>query len=316
MVDKVVVPEYVTSDTPPPNWSAPAGPIEVIGEKSAVEAVVAEIENKISEMKNAGYDFADVSVGAFKAQIFTRNKAQLIHEVLQESGSTVIGPPKHIVPAAKVFIFGPSGNKRQAVVSVYEKADKFYVKAIDLCKPFRDAKIGAKAHARNVVLHVFRKPTIRAIEKECDVEIEWPANNLLDDLNAACYVSIIGKSEEAIRSATGRLVEFLQAYNPGRFEYIDVEPLHHKHIRGKDTKGTEKIGAAHSVELIFPKDTDEPQIVLVYEGDSKDEEEIRKALQDTRTQISDVVSKQAGIISKTISVSKEYVHPFTFICIF
>ncbi|TGZ79534.1 hypothetical protein EX30DRAFT_321075 [Ascodesmis nigricans] len=308
MVDKVIVPEYITSGTPPPNYAPPSGPIEVHGEKNAVELVVKEIHDKIAEIERAGYTHSTAGLGQSdrnKIRLFTRNKGKLIQQVLQETGSTVITPPSN-VQAERLIIFGPLDAKRKAIANVYEKMDQVRVNALELCRPFATAAIGAKPHARNVVRHTRRKPAIRAIESECNVDIEWPPSSVLNDPTGSCVVHIIAASDEALLSAKNRFIEFVGAYaSYERFDYVDVDPLHHKHVRGKDTKNTEKIGAAHSVELLFPEESDDEQIVLIYEGASKDKEEMKQALEATKAQIAEVVKSQANIVTVTLDVVKE-----------
>ncbi|KAI5778188.1 hypothetical protein EDC01DRAFT_377807 [Geopyxis carbonaria] len=304
-VDKVIVPDYFFTSTPPPTFSSASGPIQVIGEKKAVEAVVAEIECLINEIRAAKYTFTPVEVGTFYTQLFTMHKGRMIHEIREETGCTVIAPPPG-VPVPKVYIYGPVERRGEASNAVYRKIDNYKVATLDVSKPFSNAPMGAKVHARNIVRHLRRRNEIHAVEKECDIGLTFPSDEALNDLSKPCNVSIIGKSLENVNKAKAQIISIFGSYKPERFAYHDVEPLHHKHIIGKDGKGAKKISVQTSVELLFPEDPEEQQIVLIYEGSAEDPNQISAALEETKIQISEVLKGQAVIHTKVLPIAKEF----------
>jgi hypothetical protein len=301
-VDQVIVPGFFSTKTPPPNFSEPSGPIQVIGEKSAVEEVVAEIKEKIASLEAANYPFRGAELGPFQSQLFSRNNAQMIKEVFDETGCAVIVPPSNI---HKVYVIGPPSRIAEGMNAVFQKAEAYTIITLDLCKAFSSAPGGAKAHAINVVRHARNTAAVENIENDCEVDIVYPTTEVLHDLNKPCHISIVGKSREQVDVAVQRVKEILGGYTPNRFSEIEVEPLHFKHIIGKDGKGPKKIAASTSVELLFPEDPEDDRIVLIYEGQSKDVAEISEALEKAKEEINDLVKGQAEIVKKVLEITKE-----------
>ncbi|KAA8892775.1 hypothetical protein FN846DRAFT_626516 [Sphaerosporella brunnea] len=300
-VDRVIVPDYYSTKTPPPNFSEPSGPIQVIGEKSAVEEVVAQIREKIITLEAANYPSRGAELGAFQPQLFSRNNAQMVKEVFNETGCAVIVPPSTV---NKVYVIGPPSRIVEGMNAVFQKAEAYKIIILDLCKAFANAPRGAKAHAIDVVRHARKVAAVKRVEKDCDVSISFPGEDL-HDLKKPCYVSIVGESKEQVDTAVQRVKEILGAYTPNRFSEIEVEPLHFKHIYGKDGKGPKKIAAATSVELLFPEDPEDDRIALVYEGQSKEVAEIEEALEKAKEEIKELIKDQAQIVKKVLEITKE-----------
>jgi hypothetical protein len=301
-VDRVIVPDFYSTSTPPPSFSEPSGPIQVIGEKSAVEEVVAQIKEKIIVLEAAGYPFRGAELGAFQPQLFVRNNGQMVKEVFNETGCAVIVPPPNV---QKVYVLGPPSRIAEGMNAVFQKAESYKIVTLDLCKAFANAPNGAKAHAIDVVRHARNTAALKTIEKECEADIAFPTTEILHDLNRPCHISIVGKSKEQVDAAVQRVKEVLGGYTPNRFSEIEVEPLHFKHIHGKDGKGPKKIAAATSVELLFPEDPEDDRIALVYEGQSKEAAEITEALEKAKEEINELVKDQAQIVKKVLEITKE-----------
>ncbi|KAF8538636.1 hypothetical protein BDD12DRAFT_884670 [Trichophaea hybrida] len=265
----------------------PEDPIQVIGEKSAVEEVVGQIKAKISTLEASNYPIRGIDI---------------INEVLAETGCATVIPPDGI---NKVYIVGPSARIPEAINSISQKLEENKIFTLDLCKAFANAPNGAKAHAIDVVRHARTTPAVKNIEKECDIEITYPSPKILYNPNKTCPISIIGRSKEYVDAATQRVKEIFGGYTPNRVAHIQVEPLHFKHIAGKDGKGPKKIAASTSVELLFPEDPEDDQIALIYEGQSTDSTEISEALEKAKGEISELVKGQAEIFKKVLEVPQE-----------
>jgi len=304
MVDKVIVPDFFTTSSPPPSFSDPSGPIQIIGEKSAVEEVVGQIKTKINTLEASNYPIHGIDVGPFRVQIFTKDNNQIINEVFVETGCATIIPPDGI---NKVYIIGPSARIPEAMNAISQKLEENKILTLDLCKAFANAPNGAMAHAIDVVRHARETTAVKDIEKECDVDLTYPSPEVLHSLHKSCFISIIGKSKEYVEAATKRVKEIFGGYTPNRVAHIQVEPLHFKYITGKDGKGSKKIAASTSVELLFPEDPEDDQIALIYEGQSTDATDISEALEKAKGEINELVKGQAEIIKKVLDVLQELV---------
>jgi len=302
LVDRVIVPDFFHTSSPAPNFSEPSGPIQVIGEKSAVEQVVAQIKQTISSLEAEEYPIRGTDIGVSQPQLLIRNNYQIIREVFAETGCAVVIPPPHV---AKAYIVGPSSNVADGLSAVLRKLEAYVTVTLDLCNPFKKAPNGAKIHAIDVVRHVQKTSQDKKIESDCDVHIAYPAHETFYDLTKPCHITIIGKNKDQTAAATQAVKMVFGAYTPNRISEIEVEPLYFKHILGKDGKGPKKIASATSVELLFPQDLEDDRIALVYEGPSTDEVEISEALEKAKEEIREIVKGQVEIVKKVLDIPQE-----------
>lgn len=302
-VDKVSVPDYFFTEKSQP-FSPPSGPIVISGEKVAVQEVRAAIEKMVEEFKNAGFMHIMVPVVASKHRFFTSNKGRLIHEVLAETGCTVILPSSG--KADSVIVYGPTAKIGAGFSVTNAKAEAYQYIGIDVCKAHPKAPGGAKLQARDITRYLKQKRELQDVEREFDVEITLPTTQELYDPNTPCVVGIIGQSLENVKEAQLRIQALYSQYHPGKVVRLDVEPLHHRHIVGKDGRGTKTIIEKRPVELLFPENPEEAEIVFVYDGESQELEEVRKILDEAKDLVLAFSQGQVSIIQKTMDVTKEY----------
>lgn len=297
------MPDYFYTEKSQP-FSPPLGPIEISGEKAAVQEVRADIEKMVEEFKNASFMHIMVPVSASKHRFFTSNKGRLIHEVFEETGCTVIFPASGKVDSA--IVYGPTAKIGAGFSVTNAKAEAYQFFSIDVCKAHPKALGGAKLHARDITRYLKQKQEIHDVEREYDVEITLPTVEDLYDLSKPCLVTIIGQSLEKVKEARLKIQNLYTQYSPGRVARLSVEPLHHRHIVGKDGRGAKKIVEKRPVELLFPEDPEESEIVFVYEGESQEPEEVLKTLEEAKELVATFSQSQVAIIQKTIDVPKEY----------
>lgn len=305
-VDKVSVPDYFFTDKSQP-FSPPSGPIIISGEKVAVQEVRAAIEKMVEEFKNAAFMHVMVPVAASKHRFFTSNKGRLIHEVLAETGCTVILPSSGKVDSA--IVYGPTAKIGAGFSVTNTKAEAYQAVVIDICKAYPKALGGAKLQARDITRYLKQRREFQGVEREFDVEITLPTIQELYDPNTPCAVGIIGQSLDRVKEAQLKIQALYSQYHPGKVVRLDVEPLHHRHIVGKDGRGAKKIIEKRPVELLFPENQEEEEIVFVYEGESQELEEVRRILDEAKGLVLEFSQGQVSIIQKTMDVAKEYGTP-------
>lgn len=271
----------------------------------AVQEVRAAIEKMVEEFKNAGFMHIMVPVAASKHRFFTSNKGRLIHEVLAETGCTVILPSSGKIDSA--IVYGPTAKIGAGFSVTNSKAETYQSVVIDICKAYPKAPGGAKLQARDITRYLKQKREIQGVERDFEVEITLPTTQELYDPDTPCFVGIIGQSLEKVKEAKLRIQTLYSQYNPGKISRLDVEPLHHRHIIGKDGRGAKKLIEKRPVELLFPESQEESEIVFVYEGESQEPEEVRKVLDEAKDLVLAFSQGQVSIIQKTMDVAKEYV---------
>lgn len=297
------MPDYFYTEKSQP-FSPPSGPIVISGEKVAVQEVRAEIEKMVEELKAASFIHIMVPVAASKHKFFTSNGGRLIHEVLEETGCTVILPANGKVDSA--IVYGPTAKVGAGFSVTNTKAEAYQSVSIDVCRAHPKAPGGAKLQARDITRYLKQKQEFQNVEKEFDVEVTLPSAEDLYDLNKPCLVTIIGRSSEKVGGARAKIQNLYLQYNPDRVVRLDIEPLHHRHIVGRDGRGVQKVIEKRPVELLFPEDPEEFEIVFVYEGESQDREEVRQVLDEATELVIAFSQNQVAVIQKTIDISKEY----------
>lgn len=270
----------------------------------AVQEVRAAIEKMVEEFKNAGFMHIMVPVAASKHRFFTSNKGRLIHEVLAETGCTVILPSSGKIDSA--IVYGPTAKIGAGFSVTNSKAETYQSVVIDICKAYPRAPCGAKLQARDITRYLRQKRELQGVERDFDVEITLPTTQELYHPETPCVVGIIGQSLEKVKEAKLRIQALYSQYHPDRVVRLDIEPLHHRHIIGKDGRGAKKLIEKRPVELLFPENQEDPEIVFVYEGESQELEEVRRILDEAKDLVLAFSQGQVSIIQKTMDVAKEY----------
>jgi hypothetical protein len=297
-VERVSVPDYFYSASSQP-FSPPSGPIVITGEKSAVQEVRAAIEKRAKELSAQGYEHIFVPIAAAKHRFFTANNGRLIHEILEETGCTLIFPSGK--NADKAIVYGPADQIGNCYTKTNAISQAYQYFGPDACKAYPNAPGGAKLQARDVTRYFLQKGEFKKLEREFDVEITPPNPEDLYNLAAPCIVGIMSRSKENLEKARSKISAIYSQVLPFKVARLDVEPLHHRHIIKKD-----KLLGGRPVKILFPEDLEESELVLIYEGESADPEEVRTALEEAKQAILAFSGEQVSIVSKTIDIPKEY----------
>ncbi|KAL7267107.1 hypothetical protein RUND412_010318 [Rhizina undulata] len=294
---KVTVPYYLFSESST-SFSPAIEPIVVYGEKQAVLETKKDIEQLIEELKAADLQQVEANVPKSKHQFFTENKAELIHEVLEETGCTVILPAG--AKADKAIIFGPVDKIGAGLGFVLKKASRIYSHAIDICRVYQ------KVHARDLTRYFILKGSLNEIKARHEVKFTYPPPEELYDLEKkVCTISIFGKTPEAVKSAQADLIKLLECYKPHKLARVDIEPLHHRVIQRTTGRALKSVNSEIPVELLFPEDEKDPEIILVYRGESEAAEEIAAALKSAEEYIKLLIEDQPPIAEKVLEVSQD-----------
>ncbi|PWW72596.1 hypothetical protein C7212DRAFT_224523 [Tuber magnatum] len=303
-VQRVQVPDYFYSAKSQP-FSPPSGPIVITGEKRAVQELRAEIERKVAEFK-AAFHFVLVPVKKEKHRFFTSNRGQLIHEVLATAGCTVILPEG--AKADSLIVYGPSDKIPQGYQEVMKASNAYQQAWIDVCKAYLSISGEPKLPARDITRYLDHTGEFRSLRSEFDLEITTPSGDDLYDLNKPCVIHIIGKSTDNVNGARAKIQELYSRLTPGHILRFEVEPLHHRLIVGKDGRGVRRITDKFlGLSLLLPEGAGDAEIVLVYDGPSRDSEAISRSLEELREHILSLVEAQKfDVVEKIITIPRSF----------
>lgn len=309
---KVRIPSYFTSESSK-EFSAPPVPIMLSGEKSAVLEARAKLEKQASKLRD---EFQSVSINIPKPQhrflIGERGKA--INDILAESGCSVVLPPVS-VPSNSVLVIGPSNLIGNGINAVVQKANSMSFESIDISKAHKAAFVEAalqRQHARDLARYFRKIREIQRIESELEVQISLPKTDVLYDPSTGVVFEFIGKEKDNVAKAKQTIVQLVNTHPPTRVGYVDIEPLHHRHIIGAKGRNLQRIKDEHSVEILFADEDDQDsQVVLVYEGpagtrESCDAAHASAAIQAVTELLLKTASEQADLTTKTLNIPAKY----------
>ncbi|KAF3908268.1 Vigilin [Arthrobotrys entomopaga] len=310
---KIRIPLYHTSESSK-TFSEPPAPIMLSGEKSAVQAARARLEEHASILRK---DFESISINIPKPQhrLLTGDRGKTISDILAESGCSVVLPPAHVQHNA-VLVVGPKAKLGTGVTSVMNKANSMSFDSIDIAKAhavaFSNEVTRQRQHARDLARYFRKIREIQRIENEFDVQVLVPKTDALYDLNTGVLIELMGKEKENVRKARQSVIEIVNAHPPSRLSYTDIEPLLHRHIIGAKGRNLQKIKEEHGVEVLFADEDDQDsQVVLIYEGPSgtrsmADDALAATALQAVTELLQKTASEQADLKTKVLNIPAKY----------
>jgi len=309
---KVRIPHYYTSESSS-SLSAASAPILLAGEKNAVHEARALIEAEAEKLRR---DLSHLSVNVPKAQhrFIIGDKGKSIHDILEESGCSVILPPTHIASDA-VMVIGPTAQLGHGVTSVMKKAQSMHYDSLDISKAhkthFDDAAL-QRQHARDVARFFRKKREMQRLESELDVQITSPKTDVLYDPSTGVVFEIFGKEQAKVQQARASIIQLVNFHPPQRLAYLEIDPLLHRHIIGAKGRNVQKVKEDHLVEVLFADEDDQDsQVVLVYEGSdgptaASDPQVAAAALEKVRELLQKTADEQADLKTNVLPIPSKY----------
>lgn len=229
--------------------------ISIAGEKEAVQHIVDIIQNETQEMTRK---FSSVSVEVSKAQhkYVIGPKWQTIGEILAKTGVSVEMPSLDD-PSETVTLRGPTDKLGQGLSMVYEKANSVVR---------NEVKAPAWMHR-----HIIGKKgaNIQALTQDfTNVRVDFTGDAII----------LEGPMEEvdaAFKALGGHVAQLMASM---KMREIEVEPVFHGHIIGRQGARLAKLKGESSVAVIVPeKDSN----IIRLEGNPEDVDRIAKEILDS-----------------------------------
>jgi transcription antitermination factor NusA-like protein len=167
-------------------------------------------------------------------------------EILASTGCSVELAAQEDV-SDQVTIRGPPAKLPLALTAAMEKASAVRVESVEVSSAHRGAP---PEHARRLLrwLSLGGK-----IPRPAGVQVFLPRNALVESGDAAAPLSIdiVGADAEAVSNVRAQLEALVRSVPPSFVKIIDVDPLLHRFIIGKQGKGLQAY-AKRGVDVIFP----------------------------------------------------------------
>ena len=320
----VHVPHYHTwTHQPPPQATGPGtipqfvpGPndhIRVSGERLAAQEVRGMIEQMARDLQRRT-TLTQLPINRGQHQFILEDGEKSLHDLLAETGCTVILPPDHD-DTEMVTIVGPQESIEAGVEKVLNLATSMQMSNVDIARHHADAPLGAQAHARALTRYLQQRLAIEELERQHDARIVVPvAPDAL--VNWELY-SRDGKNTIRARSDIMNLVN---AHPPTRLRHVPVDPFFHQHIERQASK--QLLDDLGVFLMLPPQAQPEPQVVLVYEGvpsgtanqyraastppSQSEAQQFAKALQEAEQMLMGMVEGHQDLDSRHLSVPQKY----------
>jgi rRNA processing protein Krr1/Pno1 len=280
--------------------------ISLAGDRAAVQAARAEIELLTQELRQQ-LALRQISVDKPQHQYVIGERGITAQDFFAATGCAIVIP-------------GPADEEMITFIGPADQLEAAENHALDLATSMQQGSVsiarqGNREHARNITQYLQDRKEIERLEKLHQFHIATPPSSERADT----WNIFFRDGKTAIRART-EISSIVDAHPPSRVSTVEVDPFFHAHLR-KDI--SPRVKRDYGVHLVVPEASDsETPVILVFEGESGLEpeyqvprghpspEEIKafqQGLQDARSHILEILSKQAQIISTAIDVPQMYV---------
>ena len=327
----VQIPHYHTwNEQPPPGIPEPGAfprfqpnpndHIRVSGDREAAQEVRGLIEQMAQDLQSRT-TLTQLPINRGQHQFILEDKEMSLHDLLADTGCTVILPPDHD-ETEMVTIVGPQQSIESGVEKVLNLATSMQMSNVDLARHHLHAPQGAQAHARALTRYLQKRQAIEELERQHDARIVIPTAH-----DAPVNWELYSRDGKNTIRARSDIMNLVNAHPPARLRHVPLDPFFHEHI---ENQVSQRILDDLGVFLMFPPPIEpEPHVVLVYEGpaqtmgdsyrpsrivpSSTDAETFAKALQEAEKTIQEIIQGHQELTSRPVNVPSKYhakVHRF------
>ncbi|KAL8759535.1 MAG: hypothetical protein Q9184_003581 [Pyrenodesmia sp. 2 TL-2023] len=313
----VHVPQYHTWSHQPPPQAPAAGMmpefepnrgshIKISGDRDAAQQAREEIQRHVEELRRQ-ITLSQLAINRGQHQFIIGDKGTSLDDLLEETGCSIILPPG-TDDTEMLTITGPYDKIDFAVDRVMSLATSMHMASIDIAKQHASAAVGAQVHARALTQYLQQRQAIEQLERRFDARIVLPPTED-SPMNWEVY-SRDGKNTIKARSD---IMNLINAHPPTRLHHMPVDPFYHQHLQRQAAK---HIRDEYGVRLLLPeRDSQAPQIILVYEGPATPDLELprqrplpsevaefERALQQAQDHVKSLIQDRQQLSSQTINV--------------
>lgn len=315
---QIHIPQYHTWSSQPPPQTPPSGvppkfvpdptnQIRVSGDRLVVQEVRSAIERRVEQLRRQ-ITLEQLAIDRGRHQFILGDNDRALHDLLQETGCTVILPPASD-DTEMLIITGPYDKIESGIEKVMNLASSMQMSSVDVARQHANAPRGSQAHARALTQYLQQRQAIEQLEKQYDARIVMPTSED-SPMNWEIY-SRDGKNTIRARSD---IINLINAHPPTRIRHVEVDPFFHKHVQQQSSK---RVRDDFGVRLLLPNPmSGMQQVILVYEGLSDAElyqpptqrpspeevAEFENALQQAQEHILNLIQGQQEIGAANIEV--------------
>ena len=270
---KIHIPHYHTwSDQPPPQLPSsgmphfapsPSNYIRISGDRLAAQKARAEIDRRVQELRRQ-LTLSQVPIDRGRHQFVLENGGASLHDLLQETGCSVVLPPTS-EDTEMLTVIGPQDCIDAGMDKVMNLAMSMQMSNVDLARDIgrrhANAPLGPEAHARALTRYLQRRKAIENLEQQYNARIILPS----PADNATNWEIYSRDGANGIR-ARSDIMNMINAHPPSRLRHVEIDPFFQQHIH---RQGATHVRDSFGVHLLTPDETMEsPHVIMLYEGPS------------------------------------------------
>ncbi|KAJ1655030.1 hypothetical protein IWQ61_005146 [Dispira simplex] len=267
--------------------------ITVSGEKAAIDAAVAVLNNTYEELVRTTR-YIVVPVPKPLHRFLVDPKGSFLQEILERTDCALELPAPHD-PTDSVGLRGPESQLMEAMALVMDKANAYQVDTIDLCT--LHPCTSPRDHAERLLRYLRTRANLRKLETEHNAQIYLPKQPHFDH---EFVVEIVAHDHSGLMNARQGLVEILKALPPHHMKVCHLEPHVHGHLLGRGGHNLQRIHKTHGVLIIPDREDGSPDVLLVYEQNPtvdcyiQDKRKHAEAVTDLLQQVADELTNTVG----------------------
>ncbi|GAO47518.1 hypothetical protein G7K_1723-t1 [Saitoella complicata NRRL Y-17804] len=266
------------------------------GDKKIVNPTKAQIEEIYAELQR-NTTAVNLPVPARKHRFLTGK----VQSILESTGCAVVLPQDG---SDNVTVRGPSAQLGQGIEAMMNIVNEVVLDALDITGAHPNAERGAQRHASDVGKFLVKSGEMASIEKDFGVQVQ------VQEANGRVVFEIAGAQEGEVKRARRELVNAVNALQPYRFAYVEVDPLVRRHVQGTKNKNVQKAKQEQGIEVFFGEGED-ALVALVHagkEGDSEflDREVVGQRLGAVKAEFEQAAGDAKDFVTKEIQAEVKF----------
>lgn len=315
---RVHIPHYTSWDTQVPpqvprNQPVPFLPqaqhhIQIHGDREHAQDVQAELQRRAERLRQQ-LAIEQRSIERGRHQFIVGDRGGSLHDFLEETGCSLILPPNND-DSETIYVVGPPDKIEAGVNKLEDLAASMQMAIVDAAREHRGAQ--AQSHAHNLTRYLRQRQALEELERLHEASIVAPR-----DRHGPTAWEIYARNGKNSQKARGDIQSVFASHPPSRFSSVNVDRFYHPFIQQRNAQ---HIRDDFGVHVVFPEDSDDEDLILVFEGQVPRNEytiprgappasEIsayQKSLQQAQQYIQSLMRDQQNIVSRDIGAPPKF----------
>lgn len=281
-------------------------PIQLSGDRQAVEQARAEIERQIQQLQRQ-LTLEQLAMERNRHQFIVGETGTSLNDFLAETGCSVILPPDDD-DSEMITIVGPPERIEEATNKIYDLASRMQQSNLDISRQFANAPRGAQAHVRDMTRYLQQRQALAQLERTHNARIVPDSTG---------NFQIFAPDAKTAMKARTDLMNLVSGHPPTRFQPVDVDPFYHAHLREHAAR---HIRDTHGVRVVVPDDADDSPVLLVFEDrvpspdydlprrqpSAQEAQAFQQALQEAQQYILNLMNGHQEIVSQDVEAPTQF----------